>query len=72
MQINPAGRRQSGASTWHLWNVADDNGAHFPTVGQRYVAEEGVRQGKIGDAESMLFPMRGLVDFAVRYFDDVL
>ena len=62
-----------GRRVWtEVPNVADDNGAHFPAVGRRYVAEQGVRRGRIGDAESMLFPMRGLVDFAVRYFDDVL
>ena len=53
-------------------NVADDNGTHFPVIGQGYVAEGDVRRGRIGDAESMLFPMRDLVDFAVRYFDDAL
>ena len=63
----------NGQRVWtEVPNVADDNGAHFPVVGQRYVAEEEARQGKIGDAASMLLPMRGLVDFAVRYFDDVL
>ena len=63
----------NGQRVWaEVSNVADDNGAHFPVVGQQYVAEEGVRQGKIGDAASMLFPMRSLVDFAVRYFDDAL
>lgn len=62
-----------GQRVWmEVPNVADDNGAHFPVVGQEYVAEEGVRQGKIGDAASMLFPMRNLVDFAVRYFEDAL
>ena len=64
---------ENGQRVWmEVPNVADDNGAHFPTIGQEYVAEEGVRQGKIGDAASMLFPMRSLVEFAVRYFDDVL
>ena len=63
----------NGQRVWaEVPNVADDNGAHFPVVGQQYVTEEGVRQGRIGDAESMLFPMRGLVEFAVRYFVDAL
>ncbi len=64
---------ENGQRMWkEVPNVADDNGVHFPVVGQEYVAEEGVRQGRIGDAASMLFPMRSLVDFAVRYFDDAL
>ncbi len=63
----------NGQRVWkEVPNVADDNGAHFPVVGQEYAAEEGVRQGKIGDAASMLFPMRNLVDYAVRYFHDAL
>ena len=63
----------NGQRVWkEVPNVADDNGVHFPVVGQEYVAEIGVRQGRIGDAASMLFPMCGLVDFAVRYFDDAL
>ena len=62
-----------GRRVWvEVPNVADDNDTHFPAAGQAYVAEEGVRRGKIGEAASMLLPMRGLVDFAVRYFDEVL
>ena len=63
----------NGQRVWtEVANVADDNGRHFPIVGQRYVSSETVRQGTIGDADSMLIPMRGLVDFAVRYFEEVL
>ena len=63
----------NGRRVWtEVQNVADDNDTHFPVIGQKYLTTEGVRQGKIGDARSMLFPMRGLVDFAVRYFHDVL
>ena len=63
----------NGRRVWKkVLNVADDNDTHFPVIGQKYMTTEGVRQGKIGDAESMLFPMRGLVDFAVRYFVEAL
>ena len=63
----------NGRRVWtEVPNVADDNDCHFPVVGRRYISSETVRQGKIGVAESMLFPMRGLVDFAVRYFDEAL
>ena len=63
----------NGQRVWtEVLNVGDDNDTHFPVIGHKYVSTEGVRQGTIGDAQSMLFPMRGLVDFAVSYFHHVL
>ena len=63
----------NGQRVWmEVRNVADDNDTHFPVIGHKYVAAEGVRRGAIGDARSMLFPMRGLVDFAVSCFHEVL
>ncbi len=63
----------NGQRIWaEVPNVADDNGVHFPDVEQGYVAAGGVRRGRVGDAASMLFPMRSLVEFAVRYFNDAL
>jgi aminoglycoside 3-N-acetyltransferase len=53
-------------------NMAADNGLHFPVVGRRFVDSGDVRIGKIGDAESMLFSTRALVDFAAVYFREVL
>ena len=62
-----------GQRVWtEVLNVADDNDTHFPIIGRKYLATERVRQGTIGDARSMMFPMRGLVDFAVTCFRDVL
>ena len=63
----------NGLRVWtEVLNVGDDNDTHFPVIGHKYVSTEEVRQGTIGDAQSMLSPMRGLVDFAVSYFHDVL
>ena len=63
----------NGQRVWReVPNVGDDNGTHFPVVGQRYVASAGVRRGLVGDARSMLFPMRDLVEFAVSYFAEAL
>ncbi len=53
-------------------NVADDNNRHFPIVGEKYLSAGRAQRGSIGEAPSTLFPMRDLVDFAVRYFDAVL
>ena len=63
----------NGRRTWvEVPNVADDDSTHFPAVGEAYATAEGVRRGRIGDAPSMLFPMRSLVEYAVRYFEEVL
>jgi aminoglycoside 3-N-acetyltransferase len=63
----------SGCRVWRdVSNVADDNDTHFPIVGHEYVARGKARPGLIGEAPSTLFPMRDLVDFAVRYFETAL
>ena len=53
-------------------NVADDNDTHFPIIGQKYLASGGAQQGLVGAAESILFPMRDLVELAVGYFESAL
>jgi aminoglycoside 3-N-acetyltransferase len=59
-----------GRRVWvEVPNVADDNDTHFPVIGRDYMASRRAGRGAIGDAPSMLFPMRNLVDFAVRYFE---
>ena len=64
---------ENGQRVWkEVPNVGDDNDTHFPAIGSEYASEGGVRQGAIGDARSLLFAMRGLVDFAVQRFRDVL
>ena len=64
---------ENGQRVWkEVPNVGDDNDTHFPAIGHEYASAGGVRRGLIGDARSMLFPMRGLVDFAASWFRDVL
>lgn len=53
-------------------NVADDNGTHFPLIGERYLADGRARTGSIGLARGTLFSMRDLVDHGRRYFTAVL
>ena len=53
-------------------DMANDDGLHFPVVGGRFVATNSVRAGRVGDADSMLFATRKLVDFAESYFARVL
>jgi aminoglycoside 3-N-acetyltransferase len=63
----------NGCRVWlEVPNVANDNDAHFPIIGQKYLPAGRARLGPIGEAQSTLFPMRDLVDFAVTYFDAVL
>lgn len=59
-----------------LWverpDMAFDNGVHFAVVGGQFAEKSGIRTGRIGDADSMLFPTRDLVNFAESYFLTVL
>ena len=64
---------ENGNRTWReVPNVADDNDTHFPVVGSHYLATGGPRLGSVGEADAVLFPMRELVDFAVKYFESAL
>ncbi len=63
----------NGRRVWvEVPDVADDDDTHFPIIGQKYVSAERARQGPIGEAQSTLFPMRDVVDFAAAYFEAVL
>jgi aminoglycoside 3-N-acetyltransferase len=53
-------------------DMAVDNGVHFPVVGARFLERGAVRTGTIGNAASMLFSTRALVDFAAVHFTSVL
>lgn len=53
-------------------DMANDDGVHFPVVGDRFAATGAVSYGRVGNAESMLFVTRELVDFAEQYFARVL
>lgn len=62
-----------GRRVWHeVPNVAEDNDAHFPVIGRRFVSSGRARVRAVGEAESTLFRARDLVDFAVEYFDRTL
>ena len=49
-------------------DMANDDGVHFPVVGKQFVAAKAIREGRVGEADSMLFSTRELVDFAESYF----
>ena len=53
-------------------DMANDDGEHFPVVGERFMATGRVIEGKVGEADALLFRTRELVDFAADYFRDVL
>jgi aminoglycoside 3-N-acetyltransferase len=59
-----------------LWveapQMASDNGVHFPRVGREFVDMGVVRVARVGNADSLLFATRDLVDFAESYFRRVL
>ena len=59
----------AGQRVWmEVLNVADDNDTHFPLIGNRYMDAGRAQVGLIGQARSILFPMRDLVAFACEYF----
>lgn len=49
-------------------DMANDDGVHFPIVGEQFVATNSVCRGYVGEADSMFFSTRKLVDFARSYF----
>jgi len=49
-------------------DMANDDGVHFPIVGEQFVTNNAVSSGYIGEANSMFFSTRKLVDFAESYF----
>jgi len=53
-------------------NMANDDGVHFPAVGEKFAATGAVKNGCVGSADSMLFETRQLVDFAESYFTRAL
>ncbi|MEO0560291.1 MAG: AAC(3) family N-acetyltransferase [Bacteroidota bacterium] len=58
-----------GQRTWvESPNMANDDGVHFPVVGEQFVATNAVQAGRVGTAESSFFSTRELVDFASSYF----
>jgi aminoglycoside 3-N-acetyltransferase len=53
-------------------DMASDNGTHFPIVGRRFADRGQVRNGKVGQADALMFSTRALVDFAADYFREAL
>ena len=49
-------------------NMANDDGVHFPIIGEQFSATGAVRTARVGNAKSILFSTRQLVDFAEGYF----
>ncbi|MCH9695644.1 MAG: AAC(3) family N-acetyltransferase [Gammaproteobacteria bacterium] len=49
-------------------DMANDNGVHFPVVGEQFVASNSIRVATVGEADAMLVSTRQLVDFAESYF----
>jgi len=53
-------------------DMANDDGVHFPVVGDQFAKANSIHAGKVGGADAMLFATRELVDFATSYFARVL
>lgn len=60
---------RDGVRVWvEVPNMANDDGEHFPVVGEAFLETGKVFESKIGKADAMLFSTVDLVDFAVPYF----
>jgi aminoglycoside 3-N-acetyltransferase len=60
---------QNGERIWvEKPDMAYDNGIHFSVVGRQFTEARGIRDGRVGNAEALLFSTRDLVDFAKSYF----
>jgi aminoglycoside 3-N-acetyltransferase len=60
---------QNGERVWvEKPDMAYDNGIHFPVVGKQFSDAGTVRVGRVGNADTLLFSTRDLVDFAKSYF----
>lgn len=58
-----------GERVWvEMPDMANDDGVHFPIVGNQFASTAPINAGKVGEADSMLFSTRTLVDFAKSYF----
>lgn len=63
----------AGGARWlAVSDMAADNSTHFPVVGARFARTGAVKEGKVGNADSVLFATRDLVNFATQYFDEFL
>jgi aminoglycoside 3-N-acetyltransferase len=59
----------NGERVWiETTDMANDDGFHFPVVGDQFAETASIRFGTVGQADSMLFSTRELVDFAESYF----
>jgi len=51
-------------------DMGNDNSTHFPKIGEMFLNEKCVKKGKIGEANSTMFPAKTMVDFGKKYFDE--
>lgn len=64
---------QNGERVWvEKPDMAYDNGVHFPVVGKQFGAARTLTAGRVGNADTLLFSTRDLVDFARSYFIQTL
>jgi aminoglycoside 3-N-acetyltransferase len=60
----------------HAWidvpQMATDGGRHFPEAGRAFAATGQATAGRVGGADSLLFPTRALVDFAAPWLANAI
>ena len=64
---------ENGHRKWiEVPNVSDDNDTLFPLIGSTFITQNMTRQGLVGNADSRLFSMRFLIDYAINRFKELL
>lgn len=65
--------RLDGERVWlEALDVGDDNGTHFPAVGDEFERRAGVERTSVGQAACALLPARPFVEFAVERLTGLL
>ena len=60
---------ENGERVWvEKSDMANDDGVHFPVVGDQFAATNSPFIGRVGEADAILFSTQELVDFAKAYF----
>ena len=61
---------KDGKRVWVTWEQPEYNDEDFPQIAEEFERTTGRSGVKIGQAESHIFPMRELVDFAVNWMQE--
>jgi len=63
---------KDGSREWiSVPDMGNDNGTHFPGIGQLYMRQHGISAQKVAHADAILVDVKSLVDFGTAYFNNL-